>query len=122
MRNSQYFRVESLFDSIQSTNSEVGARILYIFMEYLGELEVTVNTPRVTDSDWLALAESAHRYKTPARSVGSDLLARTLDELEEAINNLHLNCATEITKELPRIISKTKLEIEHYLGNLEEVF
>lgn len=122
MRNSQYFRVESLFDYIQCTNGEVGARILYIFMEYLGELEVTVNTPRVTDSDWLALAESAHRYKTPARSIGSDMLAKALDELEEAINNSQLNCATEVTKELPQIISKTKLEIEHYLGNLEEVF
>jgi HPt (histidine-containing phosphotransfer) domain-containing protein len=122
MSNYQYFSVEALSQSVGGTDTELGARILYIFMEYLGELEVTVNTPRVTDSDWLALAESAHRYKTPARSVGSDMLAKTLDELEEAINNLQLDCATEITKELPQIISKTKLEIEHYLGSLEEVF
>jgi len=121
MKSEQYFRVESLLNSINSTNGEIGARILNLFLDYLGELEVAINSPKVTESDWLALAESAHRYKTPARSIGSDMLAETLDELEEAINNLHLKCATEIIEELPRIISNTRLEIEHYLGNQEEV-
>ena len=119
MRNYQYFSVEALSQSVGGTNTELGARILRIFIEYLDDLQTAIDTPRTLASDWQPLADSAHRYKTSAKSIGSDIIASKLDELEHAIDNSQLDHAIEIAKELPHIIVETKSEINHFLGNQE---
>lgn len=45
MSNYQYFSLEALSQSVGGTNTELGARILRIFIEYLDDLQMTIDTP-----------------------------------------------------------------------------
>lgn len=101
--------------SIGSTDRGIVSEILSLFIENLKDLEKAIKSPGVTESYWHSLAESAHRYKTPAMSVGSLILAAKLDELEDAIYSSQLQLAREVISELPRIISQTRGEIRDFL-------
>jgi HPt (histidine-containing phosphotransfer) domain-containing protein len=114
------FSEGSLQKSLRSADSRLHYRVLKLFVANLDELSETLTNTPDSLKQWQELATTAHRHKSPAESVGSEQLAATLDELENAIDCEQLTVAARILRGLPSLVDQTKNVIDQKIGLLEQ--